>query len=205
MKKSILLFLMLASLVSAGQRKSKKEKAKDTIKPEVVTVITSYTPTIADAFKIKKTPKIVLSEKTKKQKLSYKIFSAPVASTFVPKSGVVKGIDVGKKERLFDNYIAAGFGNYTTPFVEAFFHQNTKFEEEYGVYAKYISSENSVETTPLDSGYRNVSLGAYFRQEARYFTWKIAGNFQQNSSRPNISDLPKIFQRITDPTIKISR
>lgn len=33
----------------------------------------------------------------------------------------------------------------------------------------------------------------------------VPGNFQQNSSRPNISDLPKIFQRITDPTIKISR
>ena len=71
MKKSIVLFFMLASVVVVAQRKSKKEKAKDTIKPEVITVITSYTPTIADAFKIKKTPKIVLSDKTKKTKLSY--------------------------------------------------------------------------------------------------------------------------------------
>jgi len=181
MKKSILLFFMLASVVVVAQRKSKKEKAKDTIKPEVITVITSYTPTIADAFKIKKTPKIVLSDKTKKQKLSYQIFSAPVASTFVPKSGVVKGIDVGKKERLFDNYVAAGYGNFNTPFVEAFLHQNRKFEDDFGIYLKYISSEDGVESTPLDNGYRNITVGAYYLQEARYFTWKIGGNLQQNT------------------------
>lgn len=181
MKKSILLFFMLASVVVVAQRKSKKEKAKDTIKPEVITVITSYTPTIADAFKIKKTPKIVLSDKTKKQKLSYQIFSAPVASTFVPKSGVVKGIDVGKKERLFDNYVAAGYGNFNTPFVEAFLHQNRKFEDDFGIYLKYISSEDGVETTPLDNGYQNITVGAYYMQEARYFTWKIGGNIRQDT------------------------
>ena len=181
MKKSIVLFFMLASVVVVAQRKSKKEKAKDTIKPEVITVITSYTPTIADAFKIKKTPKIVLSDKTKKQKLSYSIFSAPVASTFVPKSGVVKGIDVGKKERLFDNYVAAGYGNFNTPFVEAFLHQNRKFEDDFGVYLKYISSENGVESTPLNNGYTNITVGAYYMQEARYFTWKLGGNLQQNT------------------------
>jgi hypothetical protein len=181
MKKSILLFFMLASVVVVAQRRTKKEKAKDTIKPEVITVITSYTPTIADAFKIKKTPKIVLSDKTRKQKLSYQIFSAPVASTFVPKSGVVKGIDVGKKERLFDNYVAAGYGNYNTPFVEAFLHQNRKFEDDFGIYLKYISSEDGVETTPLDNGYKNITVGAYYMQEARYFTWKLGGNLQQDT------------------------
>ena len=180
MKKSIVLFFMLASVVVVAQRKSKKEKAKDTIKPEVITVITSYTPTIADAFKIKKSPRIVLSDKTKKQKLTYKIFSAPVASTFVPKSGVVKGIDVGKKERLFDNYIAAGYGNFNTPFIEAFLHQNRKFEDDFGIYLKYISSEDGVETTPLDNGYTNLTVGAYYLQEDRYFTWKIGGNIERN-------------------------
>jgi hypothetical protein len=181
MKKSIVLFFMLASVVVVAQRKSKKEKAKDTIKPEVITVITSYTPTIADAFKIKKTPKIVLSDKTKKTKLSYSIFSAPVASTFVPKSGVVKGIDVGKKERLFDNYVAAGYGNFNTPFVEAFLHQNQKFEDDFGIYLKYISSEDGVENALVDNGYRNITVGAYYMQEARYFTWKLGGNIKQNT------------------------
>ncbi len=179
MKKSFLLLLVVfGSYQAFSQKKSKKEKKKDTI-VEVINVITSYTPTIADAFKIKKSPRIVLSKNSEKQKLTYSIFSAPVASTFVPKSGVVKGIDVGKKERLFDNYVAGGFGNYTTPFIEAFLHQNRKFDDDYGIYLKYISSEGGVESTPLDNGYSNLKVGAYYLREERYFTWKIGGNIDR--------------------------
>ena len=178
MKKYILLFvLVFASSILFSQEK--KEKKKDTVTTEVINVITSYTPTIADAFKIKKSPKIELSKNTKKKKLTYKIFSAPVASTFIPKSGVVKGIDVGKKERLFDNYVAVGYGNYSTPFVEAFLHKNRKFDNDYGIYIKYISSEDGVETTPLDNGFSNLNVGAYYLQKERYFTWKIGGNVEQ--------------------------
>lgn len=181
MKKSFLyLLLVFGSSQVFAQVKPKKETKKDSIPIEVVNVITSYTPTIADAFKIKKSPRIVLGKNTKKQKLTYSIFSAPVASTFVPKSGVVKGIDVGKKERLYDNYLALGFGNYTTPFVEAFLHQNTKFDNDYGVYLKYISSQDGVESTPLDNGYTNLTVGAYYLQEERYLTWKIGGNVDYN-------------------------
>ena len=180
MKKYITCFLVLASAVVMAQRKSKKEKKKDTITPPVITVVTSYTPTIADASKIKKIPVITLSDNSKKKKLDYKIFSAPVASTFVPKSGVVKGIDVGKKERLFSNYVAGGYGNFNTPYLEAFLQQNRKFEYDYGVYLKYISSGNGVEITPLDNGYTALSLGAYYTKEDRYFTWKIGGNITRN-------------------------
>ena len=190
MKKNVILVFVFvfASVQVFSQKKPKKKK--DTLSPTVVTVITSYTPTISDAFKIKKSPRIVLSKNSQKQKLTYTIFSAPVASTFVPQSGVVKGIDVGKKERLFENYIAAGFGNYTTPFVEAFLHQNSKFDNDYGIYLKYISSEDGVENTPLDNGYTNLKVGAYYLQEERYFTWKIGGNVERN--KYNWYGLPSI-------------
>ena len=173
------IILMVSTLHVFSQEKSKKGvKKKDSIS-EVINIVTSYTPTISDAFKVKKSPKIIVSENTKKKKLSYTVFSAPVASTFVPKSGVVKGIDVGIKERLFDNYIALGFGNYTTPFIEVFLHQNRKFETDYGVYLKYISSENGIKNTPLNTGYSTLNLGGYYMKEARNFTWKIGGNVQQ--------------------------
>ena len=177
--------------MSLGQVFSqKKPKKKDSI-VEVINVITSYTPTISDAFKIKKTPKIILSNTTSKKKLSYSIFSAPVASTFVPKSGVVKGIDVGKKERLFDNYLALGFGNYTTPFIEFFLHQNRKFETDYGIYLKYTSSENGVKNTFLNNEFSTLNLGGFYLKEERGFTWKIGGNMYQKQYNwyglPNIS------------------
>lgn len=181
MKKLIfILFVVFGVQVALAQKKNKKDNERDTIKTEVINVVTSYTPTIADAFKIKKNPKFNLSKKSKKKKLKYSIFSAPVASTFVPKSGVVKGIDVGKKERLFDNYVAAGFGNYTTPFAELFLHDGTRFDNDMGFYLKYISSVDGVETTPLNSGYRNIAAKGYYSQEERYFNWKAGFNIESN-------------------------
>ena len=139
---------------------------------------------------MKKNPKIIISGNTKKKKLNYTIFSAPVASTFVPKSGVVKGIDVGKKERLFDNYLALGYGNYSTPFIELFLNQNRKFENDYGVYLKYISTENGIENTPLNTGVSNLNIGGYYMKEERSFNWKIGGNIHQQ--KYNWYGLPNI-------------
>ena len=165
----------LSSLINA-----QTNKAKDTIKTEVINVVTSYTPTISDAFKIKKNPKIKLGAKTQKKRLKYQIFSAPVASTFIPKSGVAKGINMGVKERLYKNYVAAGFGNNSTPFFEAFLHHATKFKNDFGFYTKYISSENSIDETPLNSNFSQLDFGAFYKQEERYFTWKIDANHQQS-------------------------
>ena len=180
MKKDILVLILLISTLHVfGQKKPKKVINKKDSIIEVINVVTSYTPTISDAFKLKKNPKIVISRNTKKKKLNYTIFSAPVASTFVPKSGVVKGIDVGKKERLFDNYLALGYGNYSTPFIEFFLNQNRKFENDYGVYLKYISTENGIENTPLNTGVSNLNIGGYYMKEERSFNWKIGGNIDQ--------------------------
>lgn len=188
MKKYILaLILLISTLIAFGQKEPIKKK--DSI-IEVINVVTSYTPSISDAFKVKKNPKIIISGNTKKKKLNYTIFSAPVASTFVPKSGVVKGIDVGKKERLFDNYLALGYGNYSTPFIELFLNQNRKFENDYGVYLKYISTENGIENTPLNTGVSNLNIGGYFMKEERSFNWKIGGNIHQQ--KYNWYGLPNI-------------
>lgn len=188
MKKYILaLILLISTLIAFGQKEPIKKK--DSI-IEVINVVTSYTPSISDAFKVKKNPKIIISSNTKKKKLNYTIFSAPVASTFVPKSGVVKGIDVGKKERLFDNYLALGYGNYSTPFIELFLNQNRKFENDYGVYLKYISTENGIENTPLNTGVSNLNIGGYYMKEERSFNWKIGGNIHQQ--KYNWYGLPNI-------------
>jgi hypothetical protein len=93
----IVLTLCLCFLSTIIFAQNDNKQVKDTIKTEVINVITSYTPTISDAFKIKKNPKITLDGKTKKKQLEYKIFSAPVASTFIPKSGVLKRINMGIK------------------------------------------------------------------------------------------------------------
>ena len=180
MNKGSLLLLLFFSFLGLKAQEKKKEMETDTVKTEVVNVITAYNPKIADANKIQRTPEIKLSEKSKKKQLKYTISSIPVASTFIPKTGVVKGIDVGVKERVYDNYIAGGFGNYNTPFVEAALHYDTRFKNEMGIYAKYISSNENVKNTALASTFSNFKTTLFFKQQERYFDWKVSLNSAQN-------------------------
>ncbi len=213
MKYIYILFLLVFITFSVkAQKKKPPIKEKDTIKTEVINVVTSYTPKISDATKINTKPKIVLSKKTAKNKLKYTIFSAPVASTFTPKSGIVKGINIGKKERLYNNYLAVGFGTNTTPFLEFFLHHNYKFNNEFGLFANYTSSENSIQSTLLDSNFSNLSVGLFFLQKERFFDWKISLKSERNKYNwyglPNIpfssTTLAKINEKQIYQHFKIS-
>ena len=86
MKTDILVLILLISTLNAfAQKKSKKPvKNKDSI-VEVINVVTSYTPTISDAFKVKKNPRIVISRNTKKKKLNYTIFLCASSLNFCTK------------------------------------------------------------------------------------------------------------------------
>ena len=184
MKKGFLILLFLFGILNLSAQKRTTEKVqpikRDTVKTEVVEVETKYNPKISDASKIKKNPTLQLLDKSKKKKLSYNIFSAPVASTFIPKTGVVKGVDVGVKERLFNNYIAAGFGNYTSPYFEAYINSSTRFESEFGFYTKYVASLDNIENTPLDSNFSNFLATVFYKKEERYFDWKVSLNSERN-------------------------
>ncbi|WP_105046150.1 TonB-dependent receptor [Polaribacter gangjinensis] len=179
MKKGFLI-LAFISVFNVFSQKKTTEKVKDTVKTEVVEVVTTYNPKIADANKISTNPSINLLEKTKKQPLKYTIFSVPVASTFIPKSGVIKGIDVGVKERIYDNFLAAGFGNYTSPYFETFLHKNTRFQSEFGLSAKYNASFDNIENTVLNSDFSNLGMSIFYKQDERYFDWKVTINSERN-------------------------
>lgn len=158
------------------QEEQKKETKKDTIKTEVINVITSYAPKISDAFKIKQNPKLNLNKNANRKTLNYSIFSAPVASTFIPKSGKIKGIDVGKKERIYANYLALGFGNNTTPYAELLVNKHKRFRSNYGLHLKYTSSKGNISSTPLNSDFYNFFLSLFTRNKERYFDWNLTLN-----------------------------
>ncbi|WP_339659165.1 hypothetical protein [uncultured Polaribacter sp.] len=185
MKKGFLIFLFLFSILTISAQKKTTEKVvpikRDTVKTEVVEVETKYNPKIADASKIKQNPTIKLLDKSKKKVLSYNIFSAPVASTFIPKTGVIKGVDVGTKERIYNNYVAAGFGNYTSPYFEAYLNSTTRFDSEIGIHTKYVASFDNIDNTILDSNFSNFLATAFYKKEERYFDWKVSLNLENNT------------------------
>lgn len=177
--KKILSFICFCTVVGiAAQDHSKK---KDTVKTEVVEIETRYNPKIADANKIVKKPTIKILEKSKRKKLVYSIFSAPVASTFVPKTGVVKGIDVGVKERIFNNFVALGYGNYASPYTEMYFHYNSKFENDFGLHLKYSGSQENLRNSVLNSTFSNIETTVFYSQNERFYKWKTYLSAKQNS------------------------
>ena len=177
--KKILSFICFCSVVGiAAQDHSKK---KDTVKTEVVEIETRYNPKIADANKIVKKPTIKILEKSKRKKLVYSIFSAPVASTFVPKTGVVKGIDVGVKERIFNNFVALGYGNYASPYTEMYFHYNSKFENDFGLHFKYSGSQENLRNSVLNSTFSNIETTVFYSQNERFYKWKTYLSAKRNS------------------------
>jgi hypothetical protein len=56
MKKGFIILLILFSIVSVNAQKKPAEKVKDTVKTEIVEVVTKYNPKIAAAKKITKNP-----------------------------------------------------------------------------------------------------------------------------------------------------
>lgn len=178
MKRGYLIYVILISCFSVNAQ----EKKKDTIvATEIVNVITKYNPKIANANKIKNNPTIRLLKKSDKKKLEYTIYSAPVASTFIPKTGVLKGINVGVKERIYNNYLAIGYGNFASPYAELFIYKNTRFENEFGVHAKYSESKENVRNTVLNSNFFNFNTATFFKQETRYFDWKVSLEAEKNN------------------------
>ena len=172
MKKGSIIIIFLWAIGTTFAQESTNKKI-DTVKTEVVEVVSKYNPKIADANKIRKNPTLNLAKQSKKKKLQYTIFSAPVASTFIPKSGVVKGVDVGIKERLYNNYLALGYGNYNSPYAELYLHSNERFRDEFGLHAKYTSSLENIENTLLNSTFSNFLAETFYKKEERYFDWKI--------------------------------
>lgn len=164
------------------------QQPKDTLNTEVINVVKPYTPTISDAFKVKDNP--VLSDETiEKEPIEYHINSVPVASTFTPSKGKAKGVKRPKKERLFDNYISAGFGNYTTPLLEAYIRTFPNRDAEFGVLLKHHSSQGGIKDVLLDDSFYNTNIDLYYKQENRGMDWKL--NFGANHRLYNWYGLPE--------------
>ena len=178
MKRGYLIYIILIGCFSVNAQVQKKDTIVAT---EIVNVITKYNPKIANANKIKNNPTIRLLKKSDKKQLEYTIYSAPVVSTFIPKTGVLKGINVGVKERIYNNYFATGYGNFASPYAELFIYKNTRFDNEFGIHTKYSESIKNVRSTVLNSNFLNFNTATFFKQETRYFDWKVSLEAEKNN------------------------
>lgn len=147
------------------------QKPKDTLNTETIEVIKPYSPTISDAPKITDQPQSS-TEVVPKQNIEYQINSVPVASTFTPNKGKAKMISQSAKEKLFDNYISAGMGNYTSPYLDGFVRFFPTRESEVGVAATHRSSKGNQDTEALKNGFSDTKAKVYYATEGRDYRWQ---------------------------------
>lgn len=180
--------LIIASFISLFSVAVWGQQPKDTLSTETINVVKPYTPTISDAFKVKDNPNIS-DETIEKEPIDYEINSVPVASTFTPSKGKAKGVQRPKKERLFDNYISVGFGNYTTPLVEAYMRTFPNRDSEFGVLVKHHSSQGGIKEVVLDNSFYDSALDLYYKTSTRDMDWQL--NFGAKHQIYNWYGLPE--------------
>ncbi|MGB2128195.1 MAG: hypothetical protein ACPHXR_01830 [Flavicella sp.] len=164
MKKIFLSFLIFAPLLQA-----KAQKAKDSINTEVINVVSSYKPTISDAFKEKDVPKIQKDKNPKKQ-LNYSINSKPIRSVFRPNIGAYKTAIKDKSEIELTNFVKLGYGNYNTPLLEAFIHRHKK-QHEAELYVFNKTSEGGIKGIQLDNDYLTTKIEAAYKNNQKTYNW----------------------------------
>jgi hypothetical protein len=178
MKKMRKLHILSLLLFSVGISFAQETK-KDTLKTEVISVVKPYTPTISDAFKVTSNPIIDGTNSFQKEKVTYTIFSIPVASTFTPAKGTAQTVVRAPKERLYENYVSAGFGNYTSPLFDAFVHYGDPKYNDFGVFLNYFSSEGGIKDVVLNDNFSNAKADIYYKQYERGFDWKINAGYKR--------------------------
>ena len=121
---------------------------------EVITVVKPYNPTISDAFKVKATPRLNDSITSKKRKVSYRIFSVPVASTFTPSKGKAATVEKAPPIQLFDNYATLGFGNFTSILGELYSNFQLSRTDNAGFFFRHNSSQGDIKDVRLENKFK---------------------------------------------------
>ncbi|MEO8773832.1 MAG: TonB-dependent receptor [Gelidibacter sp.] len=171
MLKQIKYIYIIALLV--GATTFAQERTKDTLDTEVVTVVKAYTPTVADAFKIKEHPTLDDETTTTKKQIQYNIFSIPVASTFTPAKGKAATVNKAKTIKLYDNYASLGVGTYTTILGEVYLNQELGRGENVGGYLTHHSSSGGIDDLLLDDDFIDTKLNVNYSQRMRDLSWTV--------------------------------
>ncbi|MFT5864170.1 MAG: hypothetical protein ACI828_002844, partial [Flavobacteriales bacterium] len=146
---------------------------------EVVNVVKPYTPTISDAFKVKATPVLNDSVNTSKKKVTYGIFSVPVASTFTPAKGKAANVKKAKKIKLYDNYATLGFGSLTSILAEFYSNIQISRTENFGVFLNHNSSQGGIDGIQADDYFYDTRLNLNYGVRERDLAWRTDLDLKQ--------------------------
>jgi len=133
--------------------------AQEVTDNEEITVVAPYQPTITEVNKINISPRIP-DEKMQKQQFNYNILSKEFKADPELEPITAAKIRGESVDKLYKNYIRAGFGNYATPYIEFFANKLRSKKNAFGVHLKHISSAGNIKGYAYP-GSSNTELSAY--------------------------------------------
>ncbi len=165
-KKFLLLFFFLGITLSGYA-----QDEEDGLGTETVTVTKAYTPTIADAFKIKSLPDINDSIVLRKKKIDYNIFSVPVASTFTPAKGKAATVKKTPPPILYNSYASVGAGNPGNILADFYTSREIGREDRLDIGLTHNSTRGDFDEVFFDNLLSDSKLDASYSQRDRDFDW----------------------------------
>lgn len=170
--------ILLTTFFALTLNVSAQDEEDEDIGTETVTVTKAYTPTIADAFKIRSTPTIDDSIALQKKKIDYSIFSVPVASTFTPAKGKASTVEKTPPPELYNSYASAGGGNPANIIADFYTSRAIDRETSLDVGLTHNSSRGDLDEVALSTIYSNTKLKGAYTKRDRDFDWGANVGFQ---------------------------
>lgn len=134
---------------------------KDSLKQETIDIISKYQPKLRDAAKLNLTASLPALD-TARPRLGYQVPALNLYFMYQPVP--IKPLALGRDTSalyLQNNFVKLGYGNYSTPLIQAGFGSGRADKYNFGLFFNYISSKGDIE----NQDYSNVNVlasGTYF-------------------------------------------
>lgn len=131
-----------------------------------VTIVAPYKPVISDAFKKSLNP-VLVDTVIETPPVTYSISSEPIYTTYEISAIKPSLIDVDTEEEMRRNYLRAGFGNYTMPYVELFTNSLSSEDFSIGFHARHLSARGEIEdygTSAFSQNDVGLSVSRYLKK-----------------------------------------
>ncbi len=146
---------------------------------ETVTVVKSYSPSVADAFKITTVPELNDSVELKKKDIQYSIFSVPVASTFSPEKGKATPVQKVQTEKIYNTSVSAALGNFSNAQVDFYTSRDIdRGDKRLDLALNHLSSRGDIDDVPLETDFYDTEIKASYFQKERELDWNVKLDFQ---------------------------
>jgi hypothetical protein len=171
-KKALPLSVALAMLLAPGIL-----HAQDSLKQQTIDIYSTYQPKLRDAAKLSLTASLPYIDTTR-PRLIYNIPAQNLNFTYQPLA--LRPLAMGKDTlpELQNNFVKAGFGNYSTPFLQVGLGGGRDTLYNYSLFLNHLSSQGNI----ANQDFSDDNLGL----RGQYFTNKLSFDGKLSASRNSV-------------------